>query len=159
MPRNSSLESNRTAHAIDGPYAASPAEVEAALESDLGRGLSAAEAARRWAGAVEPAEPARLVQATLIIDALFGAGLARPVTGVGRRMIEAMNAAAAPVLAVDLPSGVQGTTGAVMGAAVRATETVTFFRRKPGHLLLPGRLHCGKVRLADPEEIVELAGG
>jgi hydroxyethylthiazole kinase-like uncharacterized protein yjeF len=50
---------------------------------------------------------------------------------------------------VDLPSGVSGTSAAIMGTAVRATETVTFFRKKPAHLLLPGRLHCGRVRVAD----------
>jgi hydroxyethylthiazole kinase-like uncharacterized protein yjeF len=86
--------------------------------------------------------------ADVIIDALFGAGLDRPVEGVARAMIEAMNAASC-VCAVDLPSGINGTTGAVMGLAVKAAETVTFFRRKVGHVLLPGRLHCGTVRVAD----------
>jgi hydroxyethylthiazole kinase-like uncharacterized protein yjeF len=64
-------------------------------------------------------------------------------------MIEAINANGAPVLSIDLPSGVNGTSGAIMGVAVRATETVTFFRKKPAHLLLPGRINCGRVRVAD----------
>ena len=60
-----------------------------------------------------------------------------------------MNAQPAPIVAVDLPSGINGTSGAVMGAAVKAAQTVTFFRKKPGHLLLPGRLYCGAVSVAD----------
>src|SRR5215475_10004976 len=108
----------------------------------------AALAAQRWQGPTAAAAPAALMPADVVIDALFGAGLDRPVEGVARSMIEAMNAAPC-VHAVDLPSGINGTTGAVMGLAVNATETVTFFRRKIGHVLLPGRLHCGNVRIAD----------
>src|SRR5271156_5908661 len=109
----------------------------------------AALAARGWKYPVLPFNPQAIGHPALIIDALFGAGLNRPVKGDPLEMIEAVNANSAPVLSVDLPSGVNGTTGAVMGVAVRATETVTFFRRKPAHLLLPGRIHCGRVRVAD----------
>src|SRR4051794_15428765 len=109
----------------------------------------AASAARGWKHPVLPFNPHAIGRPALIIDALFGAGLNRPVKGEPCYMIEAINANGAPVLSVDLPSGVNGNTGAVMGIAVRATETVTFFRRKPAHLLLPGRIHCGRVRVAD----------
>src|SRR3954447_21579150 len=109
----------------------------------------AALAAKGWKNPVLPFNPQALGAPALIVDALFGAGLNRPVKGDPLTMIDAINASGVPVLSVDLPSGINGTSGAVMGAAVRATETVTFFRRKPGHLLLPGRLHCGRVRLAD----------
>ncbi len=109
----------------------------------------AAKAARRWDGPTEAAHPQALAEGGVIIDALFGAGLDRPAEGLAAAMIEAMNQSTRPVIAVDLPSGVNGTTGGVMGVAVMAAETVTFFRRKPGHLLLPGRLHCGAIHLAD----------
>jgi hydroxyethylthiazole kinase-like uncharacterized protein yjeF len=109
----------------------------------------AALAARGWKYPVLPFNSHAIGRPALIIDALFGAGLDRAVKGEPLEMIEAINANGAPVLAVDLPSGVNGTAGAVMGTAVRASETVTFFRRKPAHLLLPGRIHCGRVRVAD----------
>jgi hydroxyethylthiazole kinase-like uncharacterized protein yjeF len=109
----------------------------------------AASAARGWKYPVLPFNPHAIGRPALIIDALFGAGLNRPVKGDPHEMIEAINANGAPVLSVDLPSGVSGTSGAVMGVAIRATETVTFFRRKPAHLLLPGRIHCGRVRVVD----------
>lgn len=109
----------------------------------------AALAAKGWKFPVLPFNPQALGKPALIIDALFGAGLNRPVKGDPLEMIAAINANGTPVLAVDLPSGVNGTSGAVMGAAVQATETVTFFRKKPAHLLLPGRMYCGRVRVAD----------
>ncbi|MDE1936718.1 NAD(P)H-hydrate dehydratase [Bradyrhizobium sp.] len=109
----------------------------------------AASAARGWKYPVLPFNPQAIGRPALIIDALFGAGLDRPVKGEPFDMIEAINANGAPVLAVDLPSGINGTSGAIMGTAVRAVETVTFFRRKPAHLLIPGRVRCGHVRVVD----------
>jgi len=109
----------------------------------------AASAARGWKYPILPFNPQAIGKPALIIDALFGAGLSRMVEGEAYEMIAAINASGVPVLAVDLPSGVNGTSAAIMGIAVRASETVTFFRKKPAHLLLPGRLQCGRVRLAD----------
>ncbi|MGE0063149.1 MAG: NAD(P)H-hydrate dehydratase [Xanthobacteraceae bacterium] len=133
--------------------------VRLALVGDRGRlEGDAALAAARWSGPVEGADPAALAAADIAVDALFGAGLAREVEGLPRAMIEAINALGKPVIAVDLPSGINGDSGAVMGAAVRATGTVTFFRRKPGHLLLPGRLHCGRLQVTDigiPSRVLE----
>jgi hydroxyethylthiazole kinase-like uncharacterized protein yjeF len=118
----------------------------------------AAKVAKLWKGPVEAATPEGVTGAGVIVDALFGAGLNRVVEGDARAMIEVMNASDAPIVAVDLPSGINGASGAVMGAAVRAQESITFFRKKPGHLLMPGRVHCGRVRLADigiPESVLE----
>jgi hydroxyethylthiazole kinase-like uncharacterized protein yjeF len=109
----------------------------------------AAIAADRWSGPVEEASPVSLTDCDIIVDALFGAGLDRAVEALPRAMIRAINLSGVPVIAVDLPSGVNGTSGAIMGIAVKAAHTVTFFRRKTGHLLLPGRLQCGKVEVAD----------
>jgi hydroxyethylthiazole kinase-like uncharacterized protein yjeF len=96
----------------------------------------------RWSG--EEFDPN-----SVVIDALFGAGLSRAVDSEAANLIAAINRSGAHVVAVDLPSGIHGDSGAVMGTAIRADHTVTFFRRKPGHLLLPGRLHCGRTTVAD----------
>src|SRR4029078_12725604 len=119
---------------------------------------AAALAAQRWNGLVSSPSPAAFTECDLIIDALFGAGLDRNIEGPARDAIASMNAAMVPIVAVDLPSGVNGTTGRVMGCAVNANLTVTFFRCKPGHFLLPGRLKCGAVEVADigiPERVLD----
>ncbi|HYA74848.1 MAG TPA: NAD(P)H-hydrate dehydratase [Roseiarcus sp.] len=112
----------------------------------------AALAAARWEGPVAPAEALDLGAADLVVDALFGAGLSRDLDGAALGCVEAVNAFARrgkPVLSVDVPSGLDGETGAVRGAAVEASASVTFFRLKPGHLLLPGRALCGRLALAE----------
>lgn len=111
----------------------------------------AAIAASRWTGEVEKIDPT-IGKCGVVVDALFGGGLKRPLTGAAWAAVDAINRAGeagASILAVDLPSGIDGATGQVKGAAVKANKTVTFCRRKPGHLLLPGRLHAGKVLVAD----------
>lgn len=113
--------------------------------------------AERWQGPVHAAEPGVLEGCDLVVDALFGAGLARPVEGAAAALVEAIGARGLACVAVDVPSGVHGDSGEILGCAPRAALTVTFFRRKPGHLLLPGRLHCGEVVLADigiPERVL-----
>ncbi len=102
-----------------------------------------------WNGAVEALSPEVLEDVGVAVDALFGAGLTRPLEGAPAGVVEALDAARIPAVAVDVPSGVQGDNGAVLGTlAVRAALTVTFFRKKPGHLLMPGRSHCGRTILA-----------
>ncbi|OFX11855.1 MAG: NAD(P)H-hydrate epimerase, partial [Alphaproteobacteria bacterium RIFOXYD12_FULL_60_8] len=103
----------------------------------------AAWAASKWRGKVHALSPKSLEGCALVVDALFGAGLSRPIDGLAAEVITEMSRRQLPCVAVDVPSGVVGDTGQVLGIAPQADLTVTFFRRKPGHLLLPGRLHCG----------------
>lgn len=109
----------------------------------------AALAADAWSGPVVDLTPSLVDGADIIVDALFGAGLDRPIEGTAALVIEAANKSTAPIVAVDLPSGIDGRNGSVLGTAIKAVETVTFFRRKPGHVLLPGRSFAGRIVLAD----------
>lgn len=112
--------------------------------------------ADRWDGPVDALAPSVLDGAEIVVDAVFGAGLTRPVDGVVAEVIQSIGDRRC--VAVDVPSGVHGDSGAVLGVAPQADVTVTFFRRKPGHLLLPGRLLCGEVRTIDigiPETVLD----
>jgi NAD(P)H-hydrate epimerase len=113
--------------------------------------------AARWHGAVEPLNEHILDGAELVVDALFGSGLSRPLTPDVKAVLAAAAALALPVIAVDVPSGLMGDTGESLGAT-RADLTVTFTRKKPGHLLLPGRELCGITVVADigtPSSVIE----
>jgi len=105
--------------------------------------------AESWNGKIASLGPEALDGAAVVVDAIFGAGLSRAADGKIAETIRALNAHAAAVVAVDMPSGISGDSGEAMGEAVDADVTMTFFRKKPGHLLLPGRSHCGEVVLAD----------
>ncbi len=122
--------------------------VRVALYGDRGRLKGdAALAAGRWDAPAAPMSAGALAGAEIAVDAIFGAGLVRPVEGEARAAIEEIGGR--PCAAVDVPSGVDGNTGDIRGAAPAAEITVTFFRRKPGHLLMPGRALMGEVHVAD----------
>lgn len=123
--------------------------VRIALVGERERLAGAAEAnARRWTGSVEPYTDV-IDGAGVVVDALFGTGLARDLVGEAAAAVAAMNRAPAPKVAVDIASGVDADTGAVRGSAVRAALTVAFAAKKPGHLLFPGRAFAGEVETAD----------
>nr|WP_244532339.1 NAD(P)H-hydrate dehydratase [Methylocapsa palsarum] len=109
----------------------------------------AARAACLWSGPIEPFTPNCLDGAGIVVDAIFGSGLSRPVAGPAREMLEALKTRRIPTCAIDVPSGLDGANGNVLGAVAPADLTVTFFRKKPGHLLFPGRGLCGDVVVAD----------
>ncbi len=113
--------------------------------------------AELWPGEVQQLVPEVLDGADLVVDAIFGAGLCRPLAGAAVETLAAAASRRLPVVAIDVPSGLMGDTGEIMGA-VPAVLTVTFFRKKPGHLLMPGRWLCGEVVVADigiPETVLD----
>jgi len=121
----------------------------------------AAAMAEAWTGPVAAASPEVIGGAEIIVDGLLGAGLDRDVEGQLAEIIRAVNAARRHLVAIDVPSGLDGATGAVRGVAIEAELTVTFFRKKPGHLLLPGRALCGVLELCDigiPDSVLEAIG-
>lgn len=115
----------------------------AALKGD------AAWAARSWSGEVALLSPGLLDGSPLVVDALFGAGLARPIDGIAGDLIDRINREALTTVAVDVPSGLHGDSGEIMGCAPVAEHTVTFFRAKPGHYSLEGLRRCGALQVVD----------
>ena len=119
---------------------------------------AAAAAALRWSGSRESLSPACLDGAELVIDALFGLGFEGELGGAERAVVEAINAKGIPCIAIDLPSGVSADRGEVPGIAPRCMLTITFFRKKPAHLLLPAADCCGEVMVEGigiPESCLE----
>lgn len=108
----------------------------------------AAHHAALWRGPIEPLTPTALDGAALVVDALFGAGLSRTLEGAALQTLTAAAARKMTIIAIDVPSGVMGDNGTNMGA-VPSQLTVTFFRKKPGHLLQPGKGLCGEILVAD----------
>ncbi len=129
-----------------------PVVVQALVAPSELRG-DAARMAQRWNGSVASCSADLPGQDMLIVDALFGAGLSRPLDGVAAEIVRAVNARGVTVISVDVPSGLHGDLGRPMdgvdGVCIRASETVTFFRPKPGHFLMPGRSLCGRLTVAD----------
>jgi hydroxyethylthiazole kinase-like uncharacterized protein yjeF len=112
--------------------------------------------AQRWTGSIEPLTPRVIDDAELIVDSIFGSGLSRPLDSQVSETLASATRRRIPIIAVDIPSGVMGDSGEDLGAAAAAC-TVTFMRKKPGQLLLPGRDLCGEVVVADigiPETVL-----
>lgn len=107
------------------------------------------EMAKRWDETIEPMTPDCLDGAQLIVDAIFGSGLKDEVRDMPAQMIEDVTRRNLPVVAVDMPTGVDATSGQILGTAFKAVSTVSFYRRKTGQVLYPGRIYCGDVTTVD----------
>ncbi len=112
-------------------------------------GSDASWALSKWNCPVGDLSDYRPAHTDLIVDALFGAGLSRPLDGQAAAVVERVNSSGACVVAIDVPSGIGGDHGRIHGAAIRADHTVTFCRGKPGHWLYPGRAHRGELHVKD----------
>ena len=145
-PGNNGGDGYVAARILDGRGIAVTVAASQARKPERG---DAALAAQAWDKPVFSLENIMFSNFDLVIDGLFGAGLARPVTDDFAQVIRQLNQSGKPVLAIDIPSGVDGASGSVLGEAVRADRSVTFFRAKPGHYLYPARALCGDVIIAD----------
>ncbi len=128
-----------------------------AADTLRGDARRAADELVREGGELLAFDGARLTGAELLVDALLGTGLHEPVQQVYRDAIEALNRSGRPILALDLPSGLDGDSGAVLGVAVRASCTITFVAHKTGLFLRDGPEYAGAV-LLDDLQVVPLAG-
>ena len=134
-------------------------QVELALLGDVAQLKGDAKInAIRFNGEIKIFAPNMLDKAELIIDAIFGAGLDREIIGEIASIINQVNQADIPVISIDIPSGIDGETGQVLGVALRAKQSVTFFRAKPAHYLMPARIYCGEITIVDigiPESVLQ----
>lgn len=130
-------------HAVDvlftGDAARLPADAAKALEALRAAGITPV---GTWPGEISH---------DLIVDGLFGIGLQRDLAGEYAALVDRIAASGRPVLALDIPSGLDADTGRVLGRAIRATRTVTFIATKPGLHTLDGPDHCGTIEIADLE--------
>lgn len=118
--------------------------------------------AKRYKGDVVPLAPSALEGKELVIDALFGTGLCRPLETRFGQTLHALIASRLPVVAIDIPSGISSDSGQVLGIAAPAVLTITFACRKRGHALIPGRAFCGETIAVDigiPEKIIASVAG
>lgn len=121
-------------------------------------GSDAAHHAALWRGPVEPVLEEMAIGEGIIVDALFGAGLTRPLDPPVRRLLARVESRHLPLVAVDVPSGLDGASGEPLGWAPQADLTVSFFRAKPGHWVMPGRALCGRLVIADigiPDQVLD----